>query len=754
MSSVVSRRITITIQQSHDESIRSQLFSTFAAYGVVEAFSCEDNANYDQSVVTVQFQKLSAAEQLQADAIRSGRPWHVLFQPAAPHTSPELLVSSRRPLNRAALTELAGAEGEAAEEAPANTAASTSSASRVPKGSRDFFEEKLLRAPGRSTTGAASIAVAKDDSVWAPYTTRNVAVVQSYCVGPYIGLLRFKDTHTANAFIVGHQQSLAGKQDTYVQFIPPAPAAPTAHQSRSAAAAQRSGAPAPLHTAVHGLLTYQPVSALREGDTLRGYLVEARSTAVCVVDAGMVDDTAPHHSRTVLLVETHTNFLKARLKDEVLIQVRSVAAPNGKMAVQATLIHVLSEDAAAGGHGRLANSRGQQQPLLPQQPFMTGSRGGNVNQTQGNTPASSQDSMAFSQLALSSSQLQSGAAPAATKKLASRLFQSIQRRKQEGTLLGGGSASGERMSAFPPGLHPFAQLLVRVDRVEAGGDCAQAGLHATILGYATAEPGQAARLDSWPVFVPAALVPSSADGTGDWQSFAVAGERMAVALLYAVAVGDSRATLRCVASKLEPDMRRATAVAATYGAASVTELTRRHSTPLLLGADDEDESGGGGGGSSDQLGAVAALRVGEALSAAPVREVVAGDVGTGGPRAHFPAWVVLPTSGRPTDVLCLLPNSRAPPSLLAADSALRALPAMELVVAEIVHDGPNGNYAVMMDGAAFEAAEEKRQEAVRRQQQANRDAVKRRLAAVLGEDAVSGLGDSFGEADAKKPRTK
>lgn len=708
MSQSVTRRLFITTEQAQDEAVQGQLFSTFAAYGPVETVVFKEDTNYSTSSVVVQFQKLSSAERLQMDAAAIGRPWNARYDPPEPHVGTTLLLSSRRPLSTAEVDDtVAAAQAE--------------------------LEVKAVYVPGapqRGSETAGSSAGGGGPSPWAGFSAA-VSAVRAHSIGKHVALLRFTSAHDANAFLEANQHQWAAEREVYLTHLGP---------STSAVA-----------RAVGRLLQQRAVDSVVAGDVLRGFVVRVVSNTVCTVDAGIASG-----GEVVLpvLMETQRNFLKVSVGDEVEVRVSGVRTDEHEtVVVEAVLQRVVAEAAAlskkapmraavppsAGRPLRAANVAGGGGPMAVVRP---GRQGGRLPPTAsaaagastgGPTPTTASLTNVLERLKAGRGANPNVAkAPSSAsdeaKALASKVFQAIQTKKAAGALpahaaltgqgaRGGGvsaerrkggaadlGGAAERLCAYPPGLQLYASLLVRVERV--GED----GLHARCVPDT---PGA-----GLPVFVPAALVPVES-GSGDWRLFAVEGEKMTVALLYTVAVGESRATLRCIASKKEADVRRA------VSAVNVVPPAKSQ----LDTAEMED-------GAPVEEGR---LTVGTAFRATRAFVLVSSDIGVP-PVSHFPGFVLRPGGTAIAPELLSLPIVLPVRASPAADTDRTGVAALiDVVVSEIVRDGQRGHYALALTAEDYQLKVEQETTLVQQQKAKEFDEVKRRLAAVLGDDAVKGL---------------
>lgn len=608
MSDCITRRLCIAAEVPQDDVFRAQFCLPFVNYGVMESVTFEGGTNYSNSTVHLQFQRLSAAEKFQADAVYKGQSWRVHFSPAIPTVGHRLLVTS--------CTELLGD-------------------STICKLLKDgvTLECKAVRVPGEGQATHTTTS-RTTENCWTEHA-KAVALIRTHRVGQHVGLLAFASAHHATAFLQEHQRLLA-TANIIAQYVGPPGS--------------------PLSEAVDKMLTRHPLADLSESAVFRGYIVDIPSNTVCSVDIGVERD-----GHTVL-VETCSNFLKVSVGDEVSIQVQQVDGAAGRVSASLQRVTTASASLVSAPSGKSAVNDSLGGVLARLKPSaVTGAAGG-------------------------------------THGIASKLFRAIQEKKAAGTLETAATPADavlrERLCSTPKGLRLFTRLLVQVAQVTPEG------LAATALREDGGPPC------NYPVFIPAHLVPS--DHGQSWDRYAVPGERMTVVLLYAVAVGGSQATRRCVASKLEADMRRSTAFV-------------------------EGDDGGMETADDPEV-----LSVGQALSVTRMHVLQSDDIGCDG-SDNFPAFLVRPAAGSPPAAVGL-------PLLLPSESAAVAAamsPQTEsVVVFKVVHDANRGYYAVLIDAAAYQRHVEVQKQADRQRRQVDRLLVKQRLAAVLGEDAVKDINDS------------
>ncbi|CBZ37936.1 hypothetical protein, conserved [Leishmania donovani] len=709
--STSTRRISVTSEQLQSDALRAQLFSACCAYGVVEWAQYQEDPNYNTTTVHIQFQKLSSADRLRSDVQQRGRLWQIESEPAALCVGTDVLLSAAEVLRLGRLT--AALPGFACTALIGVTVSNTSTAATAKQTpSLPTFEEKSFLLHGRSTasrtTPASSKVTAEQEAaLWSGFEQESSEVRHS-CLGPYCAVLHFGSPRDANEFLCQHQLILAEQHSVYAIHVGTAPGCALA-------------VALPKMLARHAL-----ADCAVDGRVVRGYVVAMHSSTYCVVDAGLYP-SADQASITTL-VHTHTNFLSVSLGDEVQVQ---LSASGGltmaeKGMVGGKLLRVTSASAFSTRRSvtkaQLPNTAARtlrtsnlahglvgaaSSPHQPQARPASGGRATDVAGAVRRGTLNNKPNATVTGGGNGGAVTSKPAGGAAAKALASKLFRSIQQKRSSGGDSEGNSA--ERICAYPAGLGAYARLLVRVERIEEDGLHARCVDDAENCGYAG------------PVFIPAAFVPADTSSTGQgWRTFAVVGERMHVALLYMVAVGGSAATMRGVASKKEADLRHAAAAAVRV-------------TP------------------GDVEGA--SVTAGTTVMAMTMLKLSAGDLGV--PAAdhtspYFPAFLLYPGLHAPASLrqtVLLLPSS----DLGSLDPAtLSTLPA-SLIVSEVVNDVMRGQYAVVVPCAVYAARQAQRAAAQEQRKTAEVDEVKRRLAAVMGQDILKVLNAEDGPA-AKRPR--
>ena len=740
-----TRRISITSEQLQNDALRAQLFSACCAYGLVEWLRYDEDPNYNTTTVRIQFQKLSSADRLRSDVHQRGQAWQVESEAAAPCVGSDVLLSSSDAVTCARLksllpalqcTELSGVGGSVS----SGGGGAGSAADPVPTASMATFEEKSFLLHGRGTTtttttartataSAASsnsypsssrVTAEQEAALWSGFEQQSSALRHS-CLGSYCAVLHLASAHDANEFLLQHQLHLAERHGVYATHVGTTATSPLA-------------AALPKMLSRHALAE-RPV----DGRVVRGYVVAMPSNTYCVVDAGLYPSSEQAGAST--LVNTHTNFLDVSIGDEVQVQLStggglSIAGEGmvggkllrvlvaaafstrravAKVQLPTTAARTLRTSNLARGLLSAAATAHKQGPKPPAPPNLVSALKRNATTAVGTRPANGVRPMS------------SGSA----RVLAGKLFKHIQERKKGAA--DGAGASAERICTYPAGLSVYTRLLVRVERIEDDGLHARCVADEDNCGY------------TGPVFIPAALVPSEATptmagsaatvgssssvanttGSGEgWRTYAVVGERMHVALLYMVAVGGSAATMRGVASKKEADLRRA-AVAATAAREEV-------------GLDEGEGSVLGETSSS-------AVVAGTSVTAVAMLLLSEGDLGVpSSSAAHagtFPAYLLRAAGAHASAALRQTPLLLPVADLGPLDpSALTTSPAT-LTISEMVNDVSRGQYAVVVPYALYAARQAERAAAQERKKKAEVDEVKRRLAAVMGDDILDVLND-------------
>lgn len=713
--STSTRRISVTSEQLQSDALRAQLFSACCAYGVVEWAQYQEDPNYNTTTVHIQFQKLSSADRLCSDVQQRGRLWQIESEPASLCVGADVLLSAAEVLRLGHLTAaLPSFACTALISVPVSNTSTAATATPTP--SLPTFEEKSFLLHGRSTASRTTPASSKftaeqEAALWSGFEQESSAVRHS-CLGPYCAVLHFGSPHDANEFLCQHQLTLAEQHSVYAIHVGTTPGCALA-------------VALPKMLARHALADYAV-----DGRVVRGYVVAMHSNTYCVVDAGLYP-SADQASNTTL-VHTHTNFLSVSLGDEVQVQLSASGglAMAEKGMIGGKLLRVTSASAFSTRrsvtkaqlpttaartlrtsnlvHGLVGAASS---PHEPQSRPGSGGRAtdvagavrrGTLNKPNATVTGGGNGSAVTSK----------PAGGAAAKALASKLFKSIQQRRSSGGDCEGSSA--ERICAYPTGLGAYARLLVRVERIEEDGLHARCVDDAENCGYAG------------PVFIPAAFVPADTSSTGQgWRTFAVVGERMHVALLYMVAVGGSAATMRGVASKKEADLRHTTEGATAAG----------------VRASPGDVEG-------------ASVTVGTTVTAVAMLKLSAGDIGVlaaDHTSPYFPAFLLYPGLHAPAllrQTVLLLPLS----DLGSLDPTTLPTSPASLIVCEVVNDVMRGQYTVVVPCAVYAARQMQRAVAQEQRKTAEVDEVKRRLAAVMGQDILKVLNAEDGPA-AKRPRT-
>ncbi|KPI86619.1 hypothetical protein ABL78_4297 [Leptomonas seymouri] len=729
-----TRRISVTSEQLQNDTLRAQLFSACCAYGLVEWVRYDEDPNYNTTTVCIQFQKLSSADRLRNDMHQRGQAWQVESEAATPCVGSDVLLSSSDVVTCARLKllvptlqciEVGGAAG---------ISGTASTAEPTPTVSMATFEEKSFLLHGRGTAtraGSSRVTAEQEVALWSGFEQQSSALRHS-CLGPYCAVLHLASAHDANEFLLQHQLALAERHGVYAIHVGTAATSPLA-------------VALPKMLARH-VLSDRPI----DGRVVRGYVVAMPSNTYCVVDAGLYP--SEEQAAGCTLVNTHTNFLSVSLGDEVQVQLstggglsiagegmvggkllrvlvasvfstrRSVA----KVQLPTTAARTLRTSNLARGLLNVAAAH-QQNPKLPTSPNLAHALKRNAPTTTSMRPSAVTGST-------------TGVRPLsgnAAKALASKLFKHIQEKKMSGS--DGSGVSSERICTYPAGLSVYTRLLVRVEKIEDDGLHARCVADAENCGY------------NGPVFIPAALVPSdtittstsiATGGTGStansnaggegWRSYAVVGERMHVALLYMVAVGGSAATMRGVASKKEADLRRA-----AVAAAPCTTMTEAM-------------------GDTEGFSSFSSVTVGTSITAVAMLQLSEGDLGVPPSNATshtFPAYLLRAAGAHTSAALRQTPLVLPVADLSPLDPSTLTTSPATLTISEVVNDVSRGQYAVVVPYSVYAARQAECAAAQESKRKAEMDEVKRRLAAVMGDDILEVLNDDDG-VDAKRSRTE
>ncbi|EPY19300.1 hypothetical protein STCU_09534 [Strigomonas culicis] len=268
-----TRRLSLSLDSIKNDSIKFQLYETFAAYGVVECVRFHEMTSYTPTSVTVQFQRLSSAERLLRDTAAHGKKWVAQCEVAVPHTGAALLATSPQPLDEARLRDLLHPPPDAT------------------------FEEKSVHVLDANMLGGGG-------AIW-DALSKAAACVAAHAVGRYVGVLAFASSRAAHDFLTQHQAAAAKAHRVYLQHLGP----PEGE----------------LHQAARLLLCRRPAGQLAPDLQLRGFVVHMVSSTVCKVDAGVHREGLSDAADALLLLEVRTNFLKVGAGDEVLVRVVDMA---------------------------------------------------------------------------------------------------------------------------------------------------------------------------------------------------------------------------------------------------------------------------------------------------------------------------------------------------------------------------------------------------------------------------------------------
>eukprot|EP00796_Vickermania_ingenoplastis_P005622 gene5622-4041_t len=290
-----TRRIQVTIAAAQQRSLTG-LFSTFATYGLIEDLEVHRDANYGQCHITVQFQRLSAAERMQEDGVSSPSHWAARFLPPVICAGAAVLLSCSDPFPAAVQALAASSGGQ--------------------------WNEKLPEAPeAAGGSGSGSGKTALEGLALAVEATRG------HSVGPHVALLRFAGAPQAHSFLSRHQQELA-----------------TPGEGHSVAAVYAGPS---LLPAVERLLPRLAVDGVAPGDTVRGFVLRKLHDYTCVVDAGV-------RSPAAVLIGATARALRVCVGDEVEVLLTAAPRPRGpspaapRLIWAGTLSRVVGERCRAG----------------------------------------------------------------------------------------------------------------------------------------------------------------------------------------------------------------------------------------------------------------------------------------------------------------------------------------------------------------------------------------------------------------------
>ncbi|KEG11994.1 hypothetical protein DQ04_02091070 [Trypanosoma grayi] len=541
-----------------------------------------------------------------------------------------------------------------------------------------MIEEKIVSVPsalnGDATADAEGFAGAsdrasnaKDDDVRGTFLTA-LACVRARAIGRFAALMSFKTVYDANSFLTTHQISLAATKDMYVTHV---------------------GSNEVLQRALkHVLLTRRSVKNVAKGLVLRGIVLpqsnksSGNSMMYCEVDAGLTRKGHP------IILRTQTNFVKVFPWDVIEARLTSTDVADNKNFLEAELRGVVST--------RKGSSVEQKPSVILNRLRHLG--GGSNTTTAANVAAAA-------------------TAPKNGKALAGRLYQALQERSMRSDRAGESQLSAaavERVHRFPQGIHLLSVVPVCIQRIENDG------LYARTVPALPAAAMTSVSSQEWPVFVPSMFVPRQ--GGMEWRDFAVPGERMTVAVLYATAVGGSEASLRLVASKRETEMRRASALMPATPTDAKNEVDGTDTTETSL--------------------------VGMAFSGSCVVWLPST------PSTDGPVYVVLPSSSAPPVLftISIFLHTKGTAVEKSPDAAAVDVGLHSFVVSELVHDSRRGRYAVVVEEPEYRQMEAERRAAQEQRESEQNEFVRRILAETLGGDAVP-TGGEESESGRKRPRS-
>ncbi|CCW64773.1 unnamed protein product [Phytomonas sp. EM1] len=781
MSSRICRRLRLAINDSLDNSpLRAQLFLALASYGVLEFVSFDGSISgghllssdstgegYSIGNIVAQFQKLSCAELFHADAgqvaCQAQQRWRVAFEPAAvPLVCSSLFISSTNPLVGDTLLDLSSI-------VPAHSASPTE-ASRV----APWLEEKLLKVPGSTALldgstilnpSMLSSTIVESAAGNSQSLLQDITTVYASCIGPYVGILHFDNAYDADHYLRSRQLSLA-KEGVFVMYAGPSTKNSTTGLAQAVSHLLTRHVISPSGS-VH-LIHNEQVDGL-----VRGFVVKMKPNGRCVVDAGVTTE-----SYQAIMVNTHSNFLRVAVGEEVYIELQPSAADAMDASTSARTSTL--ESNLRGVLKRVADDHSSLQSQLTASSNVSfGSRRAQLLPTTARPTTASLNKTP--QLTV-----------VAAKALASKLFQSIQRAKADGTLSQGEHKEGDatyfasnrcklpgvslvqkpnRLCSYPRGLHLLSQVYVQVNQINDNGlNCTLLSIEAPhgrsitytggLLCNATTRPGSG----GWPpVFIPSSLIPASAPDADptyavsqvptvmrDWRNFAVVGERLTVAILYTTSIANSHATRQLVASKLDMHLRYAASMPRPN--ISTEGFAESDVTQEVVHEDFAEESKNRTLVASE-MGDEAMVAVGLRFDGVPVHTIEVTDMGAfhGGP---FPCHLVYPCTSSTSSMwsLPLVLSTTSSSSVVLGRHDLRTA-SMRFVVSEVLDDAACGRYVVVLSAADYEKKVEAEVQAEEDRRTKQWNDVKKRLASVLGEDAVQDLNRNE-DVFTKKTRTE
>nr|CCC93581.1 conserved hypothetical protein [Trypanosoma congolense IL3000] len=657
----ITRRLRVAGVDAEDTALHSELFDTFSSYGLIEEILFEEDRDFHSGAVILQFQRLSASERLQSDIMSIGRRWTIAYLQPVPHVGAQLLATSPKSIDTALLRSLVpGDVGEV------------------------MIEEKIMQVPHTLSSEAADVATASTAPIVMSSTsngrgpgrikqvpTRNeciirmfleaISSVRKHAIGKYIAVITFKDANSANVYLANNQATLATKDEVYVTHV---------------------GSDEALGRALRDvLLTRRTPKEVNVGSLLRGIVLPQSSSingtnvvTSCNVDAGLV-----RKGRTII-VHAKTNFAKVAPWEVVEVKLTSLDLAKEENVVEGELHRVLST--ANGGPG-----------------------GANGQSAFFNCLTRTGISLPNSNNASSGTTGRSGASLPPSKELTSRLYKALQESRVRSEQIAASrelqvhrSTAAEHVHTFPKGLHTLSTVSVCIQRVDDDG------LHARIVTPPhVVNSALAAPFVEWPVFIPPMFVPS--EGGVHWRDFAVPGERMNVAVLYALSIGGSEAALQLIASKRETEVRRATPITASAALCNQGE-NRQHKQDQPY--------------SQEQV-----LLPGTAFTGSRVVWL------PNTPSTKGPVYLVLPSSTSPPLLFTLAIFMHAPATAAGVAPPIETR-IISLVVSEVVRDAARGHYAVAMEEFEYNQRQQEHHAAKLQQVSEQEERVKRILAETLG----------------------
>lgn len=297
-----TRRLQLTVESgfSAGDSLAA-LVHTLSSYGIIEDVQATGEEGPYVKRLAIQFQRLSAAEQL----VRDGALRRVDYAPPVSCVSAALLLSSSQAFPTTWATDLAAMAAGGA------------------------WEEKLLAVP-QGLHAPATLSTSGGDrpsggfmaAMWSRFNQAVGAVTQRVA-GPFVGLLRFSNAEQAFQFLSAHQRRLS---------------APDSEAQRSGVVAVYAGGD--LLTAASRLLRRYDAEQIQVGAVLRGVVLRRDTPpgqqSAWVVDAG-VRATGSLEQTVLLRANFHGGTaLRVGSGDEVELTVTGIQRGRSRSASTTT----------------------------------------------------------------------------------------------------------------------------------------------------------------------------------------------------------------------------------------------------------------------------------------------------------------------------------------------------------------------------------------------------------------------------------